>query len=530
MRQVMIVDDERWIRRGLIQSIPWDELGLELAGEAEDGKDAYDMALEKKPDLMFLDMRMPGLDGKQLLALLRRDLPELLTIVVSGYSDFEYTKEAILHNAFDYLLKPVKKEELASVLEKALVRLNEQESLKRKTAVDNRKNGLWSALFQRERSNDAEREAADDGAAERWKPGEEAVVMVAQPDRFCDRYETQLLTDELQSKLMRDKAFYMGGAWDFALTAAPGDAGEIVLSIRSGQPELREHRSLVADVQALLKQSGNSSYSIGISDPVGHVSELPQAYKQAKTSLSAKKLGIACAILYPKRETASGAGQYPRELETKLLLTLQMGSEEAAKSEFGRFYAAVAEDGMTVDDLQRSASLLVHAIEKQLHASQASLEEISGTGPLGYAEIIKARNDAASIRTLFECRIIPAASAYYGATVANQGEKIVREIQKLIEIHYAQPLSLHQIAESRFVNPDYLSRLFKKTTGRNFVDYLADFRIAKSIEFLKDSKHKNYEIAKKVGYEDYRYFSQIFKKKTGMTIGEFRSSRPPTEN
>ena len=116
MRKVIIVDDEIWIRRGLIQSIPWDRYGLRLVGEAGDGVEAHRIALAEKPDLLFLDMRMPGLDGKQLLGMLHRDLPDLLTIVISGYSDFEYTREAVRQKAFDYLLKPVKKDELVSVL------------------------------------------------------------------------------------------------------------------------------------------------------------------------------------------------------------------------------------------------------------------------------------------------------------------------------------------------------------------------------------------------------------------------------
>lgn len=134
MRRVMIVDDEKWIRRGLIQSISWNEWGLELVGEASDGAEGYEMALIKKPDLLFLDMRMPGLDGKQLLAMLSQEVPDLLTIVISGYSDFEYTKEAIRHKAFDYLLKPVKKDELAAVVEKALLELDRREAEKLKTS------------------------------------------------------------------------------------------------------------------------------------------------------------------------------------------------------------------------------------------------------------------------------------------------------------------------------------------------------------------------------------------------------------
>lgn len=119
MRKVMIADDENWIRIGLIGLIPWERFGLELAGEAEDGETAFAMALECRPDIMFIDMRMPGWDGRQLLRELEHALPDTLAIVVSGYSDFEYTKEAIRHRAFEYLLKPVKLEELVDVLAKA---------------------------------------------------------------------------------------------------------------------------------------------------------------------------------------------------------------------------------------------------------------------------------------------------------------------------------------------------------------------------------------------------------------------------
>ncbi|MBW7460311.1 AraC family transcriptional regulator, partial [Paenibacillus sepulcri] len=140
------------------------------------------------------------------------------------------------------------------------------------------------------------------------------------------------------------------------------------------------------------------------------------------------------------------------------------------------------------------------------------------------SELFLNRNDAASVKAVFTREIIPAVLHYYEQQGDNQGEKIVREVERLIQTHYDQTLSLQQIAESRYLNPDYLSRLFKKTTGSNFVDYLTDTRIRKSIELLQIPGYKNYEIAQLVGYEDYRYFSQIFKKKTGKTIGDYRHS------
>ncbi|WP_256756959.1 response regulator [Cohnella sp. WQ 127256] len=527
MRQVIIVDDERWIRRGLIGAIPWDEMGLELVGEAGDGQDAYDMVIERKPDLLFLDMRMPGLDGRQLLSMLKRDMPDLLTIVVSGYSDFEYTKEAIRFGAFDYLLKPVKKEELTSVLDKVCVKLEERDAIQSEKHMGQDENWLWNALFNSEYSNLSEHDIG-------IKPPRDGfdnpfVLLVALPDRYCDRYETQQHVSWLQRKLMADKGFYFNGSWNFAIASSFGGTGEIVMTVTgvTGALNPKELIPFIAVVQNQLKQLGNVSYSVGVNDKVESVATIQLAYKQAKQLLSGKLLGEWGAVLYPNTnpEQKSCLHQYPQHKEDVLLLTLQTGNLDATNAEFNRFYEVISDDGMTVDHLQRCSSMLVHSIERQLQTAHSSLEEVSGKGTLSYTELIQVRNDAASIREVFDCCLIPAVNKYYSVPRANQGEKIVKEIQKLIEVQYAQPLSLQHIAESRFLNPDYLSRLFKKTTGHNFVDYLTDYRIAKSIEYLKYTNHKNYEIASKVGYEDYRYFSQIFKKKMGMTIGEFRSTQ-----
>ncbi len=527
MRQVIIVDDERWIRRGLIGAIPWDEMGLKLVGEAGDGQDAYDMVIERKPDLLFLDMRMPGLDGKQLLGMLKRDLPDLLTIVVSGYSDFEYTKEAIRFGAFDYLLKPVKKEDLVSVLEKALVKLEERDAIHRGKQTGLGENWLWNALFYYEQLFRSEHDMCI-RPPRNWLDNPFA-LLVAIPDQYSDHYATQQHVAWLQKKLTADRGFHFNGSWDFAITSAMGGTGEIVMTVASlsGALNSNDLYPFIAILQKQLRQQVNVSYSVGVNARVESVTTIQQAYKQAKQLLAGKKLGEEGAVLFPTPdpEQRSHLNKYPQHKEDVLLLTLQTGNEEATNAEFDRFFAAISEDGMTVDHLQGCASLLIHSIERLLQAGHSSLEEVSGKGPLSYTELIQVRNDAASVRAIFDRYVIPAVNAYYSSPRANHGEKIVREIQKLIEVQYAQPLSLQQIAESRFLNPDYLSRLFKKTTGHNFVDYLNDYRIAKSIEYLMYTNHKNYEIASKVGYEDYRYFSKIFKKKTGMTIGEFRSSQ-----
>ena len=125
LEKILIVDDELWIRKGLIKNIDWDGLRMELAGEAIDGEDALNKVEASVPDIMLIDMRMPGMDGSELLKKMKTISPETVIIIISGYSDFEYTKEAIVNRAFDYILKPVEKNNLNEVLKKAVLHLDE---------------------------------------------------------------------------------------------------------------------------------------------------------------------------------------------------------------------------------------------------------------------------------------------------------------------------------------------------------------------------------------------------------------------
>lgn len=521
MRKVVIVDDEIWIRRGLIQSIPWDRFGLRLVGEAGDGEEAHTIALAEKPDLLFLDMRMPGLDGKQLLGMLHRDLPDLLTIVVSGYSDFEYTKEAIRHKAFEYLLKPVKKDELVSVLEKAVAEMNRQEMEKRNGQYDSKEDWLQRIVYHAVTDLDERENEEEILLPEGWNVGE-TYVMVGQRDTFRDGCEPCKLVQQLREQLDRNKPFLFGGEWNFAVTTAAEINWEFVIAIVGERLLQEEMNKLCQIVQRMLKQIEIGSYSLGISLKKKDTHHLRRAYLEAGQALKKKMLGVSGTVLLADNDMIKQRVNYPQEKENAFLLALQMGNKEGAMQEFDKLFAVISEASMTVDHLQRSAFLLVHSIDKQLRGTENQLEEICGKNPQMFTEMIQHRNDAASVKRIFDEEIIPAVLTYYKCSREKQGKKIVRIIQNMIENNYDQPLSLHQIAESHYMNTDYVSRLFKKTTGHNFVDYMTDFRINKSKELMRLSTYKNYEIAQMVGYEDYRYFSQIFKKKTGMTIGKYR--------
>ncbi|CAN7625439.1 response regulator [Paenibacillus sp. LjRoot153] len=513
MRRVMIVDDEKWIRRGLIQSISWNEWGLELVGEASDGAEGYEMALIKKPDLLFLDMRMPGLDGKQLLAMLSQEVPDLLTIVISGYSDFEYTKEAIRHKAFDYLLKPVKKDELAAVVEKALLELDRREAEKLKTSRVQGEDWLRQLLQGGERK--------ESFVPSSWQTGEYA-LLVGRTDTFHEYCDLACLLPAIHEQLNRMKPFLFGGHWEYELMTLQEGSREMIIAIRGAVLDTKDFSKLHATLQNALKQVGSVSFSFGLSMGKLEIAMLEEAYNEARKALSSKPLAIVSTLLFAEKTGMHLSGNYPQDKENSFLWVLQSGNTQDVEQEFERLFASFVSDSTTVGHLQWCADLLLHAIEKQLQAKDVRVEDICGKNTLMYSELIHQRNDLSTVKKLFREDLLPAVLSFYSHSGEKQGEKVVGELKKWMESNYDQSFSLHQIASSYYLNPDYLSRIFKKVTGKNFVDYLTDIRMHKAKELMNKSKYKNYEVAQKVGYEDYRYFSQIFKRKVGMTIGEYR--------
>ena len=114
--KVFLVEDEVIIRSGVKKSINWEQEGYEFVGEASDGELAYPMILKEKPDILITDIRMPFMDGLELSRLVKKELPDIKILILSGYDEFEYAKKAIKIGVTEYLLKPISAAKLTEVL------------------------------------------------------------------------------------------------------------------------------------------------------------------------------------------------------------------------------------------------------------------------------------------------------------------------------------------------------------------------------------------------------------------------------
>ncbi|MCA0754781.1 response regulator [Paenibacillus sp. N4] len=134
--KVLLVDDESWTRDIVRAFGEWERLGMEIAGEADDGAEALRLTDELKPGIVITDMRMPGVDGVRLLEALKERFPDIKAVVISGYDDFEYAKHALRNRAVDYLLKPVDPKELNAALRKCKDELETAQADRAAIALD----------------------------------------------------------------------------------------------------------------------------------------------------------------------------------------------------------------------------------------------------------------------------------------------------------------------------------------------------------------------------------------------------------
>lgn len=528
MYRILVVDDEIWVRKGIINAIQWDRLQAELCGEAEDGDEAFGLACETLPDIIVMDMRMPGMDGKQLIRALNESLPDTVVIVVSGYSDFEYTKEAIVNRAYDYILKPIKKPELNIVLEKAAA----EASRRRLSRLEKARHAVGTAIGKESMikglvlSPDGEK-LVENGANELIGDilaGTEEVVCVCSLDNYSCFIERPV--DE-KDALLTARDFIDGHLTRYGckkevfINEAAGN--EIVIVFFG---DLMERGKMEAAFRSLITDGLDKStngISIGLGSIVRSWRDLNISYRQAVKALKMKKISESCSLIFFSELPDDTSASYPTEKENAFLYTLQTGDNRESMKTFNELLGLMCSGNATVYSVQRGLLILLGSIEKILNSFNASIEIVYGKSSMTLTSDILSLYNIDSMRYLFNM-ILEKTAGYFLTQNKKDGRKIIDEIVRSLNDNYFNQISLNDYANKYHLNPNYLSRLFKEETGRNFMDFLTDIRICKAKELLRNTLGKNYEISRMVGYEDYRYFSQVFRRVTGMTPGEYREN------
>ncbi|TDF89809.1 response regulator [Paenibacillus piri] len=525
MYKVVVVDDEMWIRQGIINAICWEEHGLVLAGEAEDGDDALDIVEKNPPDIALIDMNMPGTDGVGLIRKLKLLSPDTFIIIISGYSNFEYTKEAILSRVFDYVLKPLNKDELNAILHRCtkeleLQRLRKMEDGLRNELLEVNHERLIEPLIRK--------------SAQIHYSGYKESDFYQEFGTYQSYFACVVIIDDTPTAVQE-----YGGKEHALLQARSMVSGKLVGlgvgCIGMVDPEKAECVLVVFgnDLEPkllinALKQSLNwcekefpVSVSIGVGEQMKSPLELHQSYKQAVQAIRMKKAASRYSILVHIEGSQEQSVLYSTQLEHVLLSAIQAGNREQALEAFRKLLDHLLAAEPTIYSLQRNLVILLGETDKILSEVGVNLEQIRVHGNISLVETIRCSYNMEELKLWFNSLIEQSIESVQKKN--RKGMKnIIEDIVQHVREGYFKSLSIDDYARKYNLNSNYLRRVFKSETGKTFLDVLTEIRIVKAKELLRDSDMKIHEVGQYIGYEDYRNFYLVFKKVTGKSPGEFK--------
>lgn len=533
MYKTVIIDDEPIIRKGIKSVLNWEQLGCTICGEASDGQQGYELIERLRPEIIITDIKMPQMDGLTMVRSIRSLLPESRIIILTGYRDFDYAYQAIKLEAFDFILKPTRIEQLYDVVRRAV------QSLKEQTTADSETERM-KQLYEKNLPVIRERYLYNllTGVTGEIMPDESRqlglsinlfVLIAAEYDHRQEGAEE--LRDEGTGTLARH-----GIASAFEETF--GDIGTVlpvsinsrrmvfILMPRIVQLENQEVRECCIALQQVVQQCFGFTLSLAVSKEGQGMDMLCRRFEECCEALSHKFYmgenslifcGEAAEVvktddheLYKLRSRlfdlvkdgdADGASDCARAL-----LDCINGMGLADKQFIRKFYF----DTITVVNTIRASAILTNDTQMPQNAGEENLYKM-----------INRCDSTADLNGLLE-GIVRRAAAKIAEYAAGSIKLLLRRAVDYLNQNYAQPVTLGQVAAKVYASPSYISRLFKKELGVNFVDYLNEIRIARAKELLGTAEYKAYEVAGLVGISNPHYFSKLFKRYVGMTPSEYR--------
>lgn len=532
--RIMLVDDEEEVRKAMIRKMDWEQLGFTVAGDAENGEDALEKLELLEPDVVMTDIRMPYMDGLKLVARIREKYPFIKILIFSGYDDFEYAKQAIKYRVTEYILKPVNGEELAEILKRVRISLDEEIKQRRNISMlqESYENSL--PMLREVFLNDLVSRGADlSGVAPKLKEyGVDildarkwlaAVIHVDQVEQAEEQelYRHQELIPISVRKLVEDHLKTYGRFTVF--NSAEG------ITLIAAVDENNSETGLITLLEDTCKESRRMlgvSITVGVGYSCDTLQEIRRSYQTAVDALGYRAIvGCGRTIYINDVEPVNrGKLQFGAGEEAELTAAIKFGTKDQIGETLREL--AVRMDDAKVHDNQYQVYMLtiVNCLIRLMQQYDLKMSGMFDSED-HYADIIKRicrRESFAEEMIPIACRMNEALNQARDNTT----RKVIVEAKEYIQENYADPeLSVDVLCRHLHMSPAYFSTVFKKETGQTYVNYLTEVRLQRAEELLEQTDDKTYEIAQKVGYQEQNYFSYVFKKKYGISPTKYRGTR-----
>lgn len=543
MLKIFLAEDEVIVRETIKRMIPWEDLGFELVGEAADGEMALPLLLRQKPDLLITDIKMPFMDGLTLAKVAKKEIPGLKVVILSGYDDFNYAKQAINIGVEDYLLKPITKNALIERLTEIRSRYEHEKTQKEYYEKFHRE----MQAYEKNSSRDFF-EALVSGSMDMMEIYRRSEKLGL--DIVAEAYNVLIFTMNCEEDFSEQREGY--SEWEaesLELLEEFFSENTSAMLFRcnifsygvliKGQKETIEEntRSCVSEIQRILdRKEQKRQWFVAAGEPVERLSQIQKSYYSASRAFSQRYLYDENILYYDemasmeKKNVTEDDSTYLQKVDVNALNPvilqkfLSNGLLEETENFVKDYFYAIGQEPLESLVFRNYVTLNVRfsvmSFLKEIGCDTRTLEQEDTEDVL--SESSKSLENAIA----YAEKIISQAIALRDQNSGNKNRSILKTAVDFIDSHYMEEdMSLNKAANAANVSANHFSALFSQNMGQTFIEYLTNLRMNKAKEYLRCTSMRSSEIAGEIGYKDAHYFSYLFKKTQGMTPSDYRKAR-----
>lgn len=538
MIKMVVVDDEANIRMGIIRSHDWKAEGIDMIFEAENGLKAIEILELHGAQIIITDIKMPKMDGLELSKHIMQNYSGKKIIIISGYDDFAFAQEAVRLGAMEYLLKPARPEPIAASVRRAIEQIKFESSRKEKEAAlreqlreslpllrDKFMNRLVTGKITNKdeiKHNLTTLEISLDLSVE-------TAVVIFEIDDYAQVDQNCCISD---NELIK---FAVGNIInEIMLSSRKGivfenDSSQIVVALNHESDRSRYEKgleiiSLADSCRDHVEQYLSITLTAGISQLRKGTDEICRAYQEALSAVSHKFLTGKNQTIHINDICVEEHKNwsYPHEMEDQLINAVFTGDSKQVDERIKHFFAALSGDRELKPDYFKDLCFgLVFILKRKLMEEKMELLDSLRLNEKQFIDSLDKQETFEGIYGYIKGLLVSWTDIIADSrTMRNRA--VIIQAKKYIKEHISEDITLNTIAESVHMSPNYFTFLFKQEEGEKFSEYVAKIKLEKAKQLLMDKDIKAYEVSEKVGYQNPKYFTQFFKRHTGLTPSEFK--------
>ncbi|MCD8148538.1 MAG: response regulator [Clostridiales bacterium] len=523
MYRLLLLDDEEFVLKGIQRVYDLPSYGFEVVGAFSNPLKAVEQLEDLKPDLVITDVKMPAMDGLEFADEVKKRNPDAEVVILSGYDDFSYAQAAVKLGVSDYLLKPIKKDDFISMLRHMYRKIEEKQSREKSWQILNKllennwielKNRYYLALTELDNCDEELYEVLlEQGQIDFQEDVFLLIKMDTDQLSLTGDFVSEIahLSQEVEM-LLADYGdileFYSDESLYFVLYRLDENKYDEVCDTISSLAETRRAEGIDFPVGFSYIHHGQGELFQARNDCTRRIFMMEANIDESSEANPVKRQELNLTIPYVEIEN--------------LFQAISMDDPEGVDTAVNQIYTLPRQNlPVLLRDYVSSITFLILLRIFQMQNKYDAQGEIVSPQLLDLKYLHREYPSLEEQKTLVKHLSLELKQLTAGQNEAAPS-RMIQAALEYINQHFSENISLQEVADNINISKNYLCDIFKKEIGVTFINYVTGLRIEKAKDYLRNSDMKMYEVSAAVGYNDYAYFSQIFKKNTGVTLSAYR--------